>query len=83
MEHKGVKNDWNLFFNTLFWNLNFWDNVSTFAGEVDQPQKTLPRALFITVIFTCLAYVFPLSAVNGALSVEQSEWGAGLMAQAA
>ncbi|KAK9988511.1 hypothetical protein SO802_028750 [Lithocarpus litseifolius] len=83
LEHKGVKKDWNLFFNTLFWNLNFWDNVSTFAGEVDQPQKTLPRALLITVIFTCLAYVFPLLAVIGALSVEPSEWGAGFMAQAA
>nr|POE86322.1 putative polyamine transporter [Quercus suber] len=56
---------------------------STFAGEVDQPQKTLPRALFITVIFTCMAYVFPLLAVIGALSVEPSEWGAGFMAQAA
>ena len=80
---KGVKKDWNLFFNTLFWNLNFWDNVSTLAGEVDHPQKTFPKALFISVIFTCLAYLFPLLAVIGALSVDQTEWEAGFMAQAA
>nr|XP_023885940.1 probable polyamine transporter At3g13620 [Quercus suber] len=80
---QGVKKDWNLFFNTLFWNLNFWDNVSTLAGEVDHPQKTFPKALFISVIFTCLAYLFPLLAVIGALSVDQTEWEAGFMAQAA
>lgn len=50
---KGVKKDWNLFCNTLFWNLNFWDNVSTMAGEVDKPQKTFPLALFCAVVFTC------------------------------
>ncbi|KAG6630126.1 hypothetical protein I3843_14G135000 [Carya illinoinensis] len=80
---KGVKKDWNLFFNTLFWNLNFWDNVSTLAGEVDKPQKTYPKALFVAVIFTCLAYLFPLLAVTGSLSVNQSEWESGFMAIAA
>ncbi|XP_058200465.1 probable polyamine transporter At3g13620 [Rhododendron vialii] len=80
---KGVKHDWNIFFNTLFWNLNFWDNVSTLAGEVKNPQKIFPKALFIAVIFTCLAYIIPLMAVTGAVLVDQSEWEAGFMAQAA
>ncbi|XP_052180275.1 probable polyamine transporter At3g13620 [Diospyros lotus] len=80
---KGVKKDWNLFFNTLFWNLNFWDNVSTMAGEVDEPQKTFPMALFSAVIFTCLAYIVPLLAVTGSVTVDQSEWEAGFMANAA
>ncbi|XP_040990872.1 probable polyamine transporter At3g13620 [Juglans microcarpa x Juglans regia] len=80
---KGVEKDWNLFFNTLFWNLNFWDSVSTLAGEVENPQKTYPKALLVSVIFTCLAYLFPLLAVTGSLSVDQSEWDAGFMAQAA
>ena len=43
---KGVEKDWTLYINTLFWNLNFWDNASTLAGEVEQPQKMYPRALF-------------------------------------
>lgn len=80
---KGVKRDWNLFFNTLFWNLNFWDNVSTLAGEVENPQKIFPKALFIAVIFTCLAYIIPLMAATGAISVDQNEWQTGFMANAA
>ncbi|KAK3004973.1 hypothetical protein RJ639_019817 [Escallonia herrerae] len=80
---QGVKKDWNLFFNTLFWNLNFWDNVSTLAGEVEKPQTTFPVALFSAVIFTCLAYILPLLAVTGAVSVDQSEWETGFMANAA
>ncbi|KAG6683066.1 hypothetical protein I3842_13G174300 [Carya illinoinensis] len=83
MGQKGVEKDWNLFFNTLFWNLNFWDSVSTLAGEVENPRKTYPKALLVSVIFTCLAYLFPLLAVTGSLSVDQSEWDAGFMAQAA
>ncbi|XP_028074708.1 probable polyamine transporter At3g13620 [Camellia sinensis] len=80
---KGVKKDWNLFFNTLFWNLNFWDNVSTLAGEVDKPQKNFPLGLFSAVIFTCLAYIIPLLAVTGSVSVDQNQWDTGFMADAA
>ncbi|KAJ4847561.1 hypothetical protein Tsubulata_015379 [Turnera subulata] len=80
---KGVKKDWNLFFNTLSWNLNFWDNISTLAGEVDRPTKTLPLALFSAVILTSVSYVIPLFAVIGAVSVDQSEWGPGFHATAA
>ncbi|KAK7301159.1 hypothetical protein RJT34_12020 [Clitoria ternatea] len=80
---KGMKKDWNLFFNTLFWNLNFWDNVSTLAGEVDKPQRTFPLALLFSVIFICLSYVIPLFAVIGSVVVDQSEWENGFHAQAA
>ncbi|KAK3011085.1 hypothetical protein RJ639_012163 [Escallonia herrerae] len=80
---QGVKKVWNLFFNTLFWNLNFWDNVSTMAGEVEKPQKTFPTALFSAVILTCFAYILPLLAVTGAVTVDQSEWESGFMANAA
>ncbi|KAF9597413.1 hypothetical protein IFM89_018608 [Coptis chinensis] len=38
---KGKKTDWTLYFITLFWNLNFWDNASTLAGEVDKPQSQI------------------------------------------
>ncbi|KAL3616359.1 hypothetical protein CASFOL_039749 [Castilleja foliolosa] len=79
----GVKKDWNLFFNTLFWNLNFWDNVSTMAGEVDKPNKTFPVALFFAVILTYVSYLIPLVAVTGAVSVDQNQWEAGFMADAA
>lgn len=51
-----VEKDWNLYFNTLFWNLNFWDNASTLAGEVENPQKTYPKALFCAGLVTILGY---------------------------
>ncbi|CAN1280444.1 Probable polyamine transporter At3g13620 [Linum perenne] len=78
-----VKKDWNLFLNTLFWNLNFWDNISTLAGEVDKPGKTFPIALPVAVIMTCLSYLIPLFAVIGALDVKQTQWGPGFHATAA
>ncbi|XP_021891168.1 probable polyamine transporter At3g13620 [Carica papaya] len=83
LPQKGVKKDWTLYFNTLFWNLNFWDSVSTVAGEVDKPQRTFPLALLTAVIFTCLAYLIPLFAVIGAVSVDQTEWESGFHAIAA
>lgn len=45
--------NWRVFLNTLFWNLNYWDNVSTLAGEVANPAETLPRALY----GSCYGYV--------------------------
>lgn len=80
---KGVKKDWRLFFNTLFWNLNFWDNASTLAGEVEQPQKTYPRALFSAGILTCLGYLIPLLAATGATPLDQEKWVDGYFADLA
>ncbi|KAI8004296.1 putative polyamine transporter [Camellia lanceoleosa] len=80
---KGIQKDWRLFFNTLFWNLNFWDNASTLAGEVDQPQKTYPTALFSAGILTCLAYLIPLMAATGAIPLDQEDWVDGYFANVA
>nr|GEX76751.1 probable polyamine transporter At3g13620 [Tanacetum cinerariifolium] len=80
---KGVKKDWNLYLNTLFWNLNFWDTVSTMAGEVEKPKKTFPRALLFAVLLTCFGYIVPLMAVTGAIELDQNQWDTGYMAVAA
>ena len=69
---KFIKKYWNLFFNTLFWNLNFWDNVSTMASEVDKSQKTFPVALLCAFILTCSGYVIPLLAITGAIFVDKN-----------
>ncbi|XP_043725570.1 probable polyamine transporter At3g13620 [Telopea speciosissima] len=79
----GMKRDWNLYFNTLFWNLNYWDNVSTLAGEVEQPQKTFPKALLSAGILTCLAYVISLMSTTGSLELNQERWDDGFLAEAA
>uniref|UniRef100_A0A1J3IS63 Polyamine transporter RMV1 n=1 Tax=Noccaea caerulescens TaxID=107243 RepID=A0A1J3IS63_NOCCA len=72
---KGV--DWNLYLNTLFWNLNYWDSISTLSGEVDNPTKTLPRALFYALFLVVLSYIFPVLSGTGALPLNQKLWTDG------
>ncbi|KAG5589255.1 hypothetical protein H5410_039769 [Solanum commersonii] len=69
--------DWNLYLNTLFWNLNYWDSISTLVGEVRNPKKTLPKALFYAVILVVLSYFFPLLVGTGAVPLERDLWTDG------
>ncbi|KAF7829136.1 putative polyamine transporter [Senna tora] len=75
--------DWNLYLNTLFWNLNYWDSISTLAGEVDNPKKTLPKALFYAVILVVLGYFFPLLMGTGAVPLNRELWSDGYLADIA
>lgn len=75
--------DWRLYFNTLFWNLNFWDNASTLAGEVENPQRIFPKALLASGLMTCIGYLVPLLAGTGALDVPQEDWSDGYFADIA
>ncbi|EHA8587510.1 putative Polyamine transporter RMV1 [Cocos nucifera] len=79
----GKDRDWRLFFNTLFWNLNFWDSASTMAGEVERPERTFPRALLVAGLMTTLGYLLPLMAAIGAIDAPQDAWGDGYFADAA
>ncbi|KAK1261335.1 putative polyamine transporter [Acorus gramineus] len=69
--------DWNLYLNTLFWNLNYWDSISTLTGEVDNPKKTLPKALFYALILVVLGYFFPLLIGTGATHLDREMWTDG------
>ncbi|XP_060179693.1 probable polyamine transporter At1g31830 isoform X1 [Lycium barbarum] len=75
--------DWNLYLNTLFWNLNYWDSISTLVGEVRNPRKTLPKALFYAVILVILSYFFPLLVGTGAVPLERDLWTDGYFADIA
>eukprot|EP00249_Psilotum_nudum_P021011 c27933_g1_i1 orf=209-1672(-) len=72
--------NWRNYFNTLFWNLNFWDNASTLAGEVELPQKAFPEALLAAGILVCFCYILPLLAGTGAFEVVRSNWDNGYLA---
>ncbi|XP_061369744.1 probable polyamine transporter At1g31830 [Gastrolobium bilobum] len=69
--------DWNLYLNTLFWNLNYWDSISTLSGEVENPKKTLPKALFFALILVVLSYFFPLLVGTGVVPVNRQLWTDG------
>jgi len=64
------------------WNYMGWDNASTVAGEVDRPQQTYPRAVFIAVGLVALTYVVPFGAMKLA-GVDPSSWDTGAWADVA
>jgi amino acid transporter len=54
LESKPLKEvNWIDYFNIMFWNLNSWDSVSTLAGEVRDPARMFPKALFFSVQIVC------------------------------
>ena len=45
------------------WNYMGWDNASTVAQEVEDPQRTYPRAMLLTAALVAIEYILPLAAV--------------------
>jgi amino acid transporter len=45
------------------WNYMGWDNASTVAQEVEEPQRNYPRAMLWAVGLVALTYALPLGAV--------------------
>ena len=45
------------------WNYMGWDNASTVAQEVENPQRNYPRAMLIAAGLVAVTYVLPLAAV--------------------
>ncbi|XP_074273686.1 putative polyamine transporter At1g31830 [Silene latifolia] len=74
---------WSLYLNTLFWNLHYWDSISTLVGEVHNPKKTLPKALFYALIMVICAYFFPLLTATGAIPLNRESWTDGYLADVA
>lgn len=45
------------------WNYMGWDNASTVAQEVEDPQRNYPRAMAGAIALTVISYVLPLAAM--------------------
>jgi amino acid transporter len=59
------------------WNYMGWDNASTIAQEVENPQRTYPRAMLISAALVAATYILPLAAVAVAgIPAEQFSTGA-------
>ena len=61
---------------TVMWNYLGWDNLSTVAGEVENPQKSFPRSLAISITLVTLVYLLPILATIGT-SPDQKLWTDG------
>ena len=57
--HKGVVL---LGLSYVIFNTSGWENASTYAGEVDEPQRNYPRALGFALLVLMLCYLLPVIA---------------------
>jgi len=64
------------------WNYMGWDNASTIAAEVDQPQRTYPRAIMAAVLLVAISYVLPVGAM-ALTRLSPSAWETGSWADVA
>jgi len=59
-----------------------WDNAATIANEVENPQKTYPRVMMLTLLAIVLSYVIPVAAVWHT-HIPQDVWNNGSWASIA
>ena len=53
---------------------HYCDSISTLAGEVDNPKRTLPKSLLCTLILVVLGYFFPLLIGTSVVPVNHELW---------
>ncbi len=67
----------------VMWNYMGWDSVSTIAGEMENPRRTYPQALLITVLLIATIYVIPAVVALALVGTEQFAWKTGTWSLAA
>lgn len=58
-------------------NLNYWDSAASFAGEVENPGKTYPRALLACVALVILCNGLPVLVGTGSAAVAAEAMDSG------
>ncbi len=58
------------------WNYMGFDYVSTVADEVDDPQRTFPRAMAWSVILVACTYILPIALVS-LTGLDANRWSTG------
>ncbi len=58
------------------WNYMGWDNTSTIAGEVANPQRTYPRLMWISVLVVAASYLIPVGAITRS-GIDPNSWSTG------
>ena len=64
------------------WNYMGWDNASTIAQEVENPQRNYPHAMFVSMLTIMCVYTLPLLAV-WAVGIPAARFSTGAWADAA
>lgn len=59
------------------WNYMGWDNATTIANEVENPQRNYPRVILLAAVMVMLTYIVPIAAIAWAgIPAEQFSTGA-------
>jgi amino acid transporter len=61
------------------WNYMGWDNASTIAEEVENPQRTYPLAMILAVAIVALSYAIPIAAMSRS-GIAPGSWETGAWA---
>jgi amino acid transporter len=69
------------FLNNLFWNLNSFDAGASFAEDIDDPGRVLPKAMGYSIVMVVLGYLLPLLVALGASESSQVDWEDGYLAR--
>jgi amino acid transporter len=64
------------------WNYMGWDNATTIANEVDNPQRDYPRVILLAACMVMLTYLIPVAAVAWA-GIPSSNFTTGAWVDAA
>jgi len=72
---------WSNILNILFWQLNYWDSVSTFAGDVKDPGRAFPRALAVAVVLVVLSTLLPLAVAVAGTTFPYTEYTDGFFGE--
>ena len=68
--------DWLAGVLVAMWNYMGWDNASTVAAEVENPQRTYPRVMLLALAVIMFSYVIPFAAAWRA-QVPVTAWATG------
>jgi len=63
------------------WNYMGWDNATTIANEVENPQRNYPRVMLLAAFMVMLTYLIPIAAVAWA-GLPSTEFSTGAWADA-
>lgn len=74
--------DFNTAILVAMWNYMGWDNATTIANEVDNPQRNYPRVMLLAAVMVMLTYIIPVAAVAWA-GIPSSRFTTGAWVDAA
>lgn len=60
----------------ILWNYCGWDNVSTYAHEVQNPEKNYPKSLLMAMTIIVFSYLLPMLA-GFKITLDHEVWNAG------